>query len=194
MYQIWLKPKHAIKANARYVITHLTVKTNSNHNHIRKCHFCFLFPGIDEVKGTTATFLLVNAVVLLSTSSLSSSSSKASLAIVADSLAILAAFLFSAPNLACNFLATGSFEGPTLDWRETFAPRPSLQRCVMVQHNVSNNYYHSKQIGCRSQRVYSEMMVTILTYKVDPLYPYWFHHLQLCSYYLPIPQPAKQNS
>jgi len=57
------------------------------------------------------SFLLAKALVLLS-SSLSSSSFKTSLAVVVDSLAILAAFHFSASNLACNFLSIGSFEDP----------------------------------------------------------------------------------
>ena len=91
-------------------------------------------------KGAGA-FLLAKALVLLS-SSLSSSSS--SLAIVVDSLAILAAFLFSASNLAFNFLSTGSFEGPTLVCREIFAPRPSLQRLVMLQHKVGTYYISNR--------------------------------------------------
>lgn len=45
-----------------------------------------------------------------------------------DSSKLLAAFLFSASNLACNFLSTGSFNGPTLDRWTTLAPSPSLTK------------------------------------------------------------------
>ncbi|RDX73404.1 hypothetical protein CR513_46995, partial [Mucuna pruriens] len=87
----------------------LFTMTNRQSNSFLQCESLHPVKAKDEVKGTAA-FLLANALVLLSKSSLSSSSSKASLAIVADSLAILAAFLFSAFNLACNFLSTGSSE------------------------------------------------------------------------------------
>jgi hypothetical protein len=45
-----------------------------------------------------------------------------------DTSALLVAFLFPTFNLASSFLSIGSFEGPTLARRETFAPSPSLQK------------------------------------------------------------------
>jgi hypothetical protein len=140
--------------------------------------------GWDKGAGT---FLLAKALVLLS------SSSSSSLATAVDSLAILAAFLFSASNLACNFLSTGSFEGPTLVCRETFAPKPSLQRLVMLQHKVGIYIYQTDSKKPNSQQF--NAVVIMLTFEVDPPYPHlMFHRLQICSYFLPIPQPANQNN
>jgi hypothetical protein len=136
--------------------------------------------GWDKGAGT---FLLAKALVLLS------SSSSSSLATAVDSLAILAAFLFSASNLACNFLSTGSFEGPTLVCRETFAPKPSLQRLVMLQHKVGIYQTDSKKPNSQQFNA----VVIMLTFEVDPPYPHlMFHRLQICSYFLPIPQPTKK--
>lgn len=90
-------------------------------------YFCFFVACKDEVGG--AALFFANALVLLSKSWSSSSSSLPCpfLADGVESSALLAAFLLPAFNLACNFLSTGSFKGPILDWRETFAPSPSLQ-------------------------------------------------------------------
>ncbi|KAK7837172.1 hypothetical protein CFP56_021655 [Quercus suber] len=83
---------------------------------------------VSTIIGALARFLS-NALVLLSKSS-SSSLSPPSLADGVYSLAIIAAFLFPVFNLARSFLSSGSFEGPNLAWRETFAPNPSLQENV----------------------------------------------------------------
>ena len=91
-------------------------------------YFCFFNACKDEVGG--AGLLFANVLVLLSESSSSSSSLSPwpSLIEGVDSSAVLAAFLFPAFKLTCNFLSTGSFEGPIFDWRETFAPSPSLRQ------------------------------------------------------------------
>lgn len=89
-------------------------------------NFCFFNACNNEVG--EASLFISNVLVLLSNSSSSSFSPCPSLVEGVDSSAILAAFLFSTFNLICNFLSTGSFEGPIFYWHETFVPSPSLRQ------------------------------------------------------------------
>lgn len=117
-------------------------------------YFCFFFTCIDGAGGPL--FFSKTLVLLSNSPSLSSplSLSHPPLAEATESSAFLAAFLFPASNLACNFFSTGSFDGPNLDWRATFAPSPSLQNHRKQLTTKQQNKDHGGQ--CKDGNIHLE--------------------------------------